>query len=113
MTEAYVELHQQGFAHSIEAWADDRLVGGLYGVSLGGLFFGESMFSLRPDASKVALVHLAQTLTAWDHDLIDCQVDTEHLRRLGAELIPRKEFLVRLEASLRRPTRRGNWELQG
>ena len=69
------------------------------------------MFALRPDASKVVLVRLAETLAAWGHDLIDCQVDTDHLRRLGAELIPRKEFLARLEISLRQPTRRGKWEL--
>lgn len=109
MEEAYVRLHEAGYAHSVESWQEGRLVGGLYGVSLGGAFFGESMFSRVPEASKVAFVHLAEQLASWGFDLIDCQLMNPHLQRFGAHLIPRREFLRRLEASLLRPTRRGPW----
>lgn len=111
MRQAYVRLHELGLAHSIEAWEGDVLVGGLYGVSLGGAFFGESMFSDRPDASKVAFVALARALESWGFELIDCQVPTEHLESLGARAVPRSEFLERLAASAGRPTRRGQWTL--
>ena len=108
---AYRRLHELGFAHSAEAWEDGRLVGGLYGVSLGGAFFGESMFAHRPDASKVAFVALVRQLAAWGFDLIDCQVYTDHLARFGAAEWPRERFLAALAASLERPSRCGPWRL--
>ncbi len=109
MIDAYAELAELGYAHSAEAWADGELVGGLYGVSLGGCFFGESMFALRPDASKVAFVALLRQLDAWDFDLVDCQVHTEHLARFGAENWSRRRFLDALARALEAPTRRGPW----
>lgn len=92
MEEAYISLHKHGIAHSIEAWADNHLVGGLYGVSLGKAFFGESMFSLTTDASKVAFATLATQLKQWGFELIDCQVKTDLLESFGATEIKRKEF---------------------
>ena len=90
---AYVALHQRGYAHSVECWnADGELVGGLYGIALGRLFFGESMFSRATDASKVAFVHLVEQLKEWGFPLIDCQVMNPHLASLGAGLMPRSEF---------------------
>jgi leucyl/phenylalanyl-tRNA--protein transferase len=112
MREAYVHLHQLGFAHSAEAWYEDRLVGGLYGVSLGGAFFGESMFAERSDASKAAFVTLVRELARWDFELVDCQVHTEHLERFGAEPWPRERFLANLSRALERPTRRGVWRFE-
>lgn len=109
MIMAYEELHRLGFAHSVEVWKHDELVGGLYGVSLGSAFFGESMFSRVSDASKVALVHLVNQLDRWSFDLIDCQVRNDHLASLGAEEWPRERFLAELTASLQRPTRVGVW----
>jgi leucyl/phenylalanyl-tRNA--protein transferase len=109
MRRAYVRLHELGFAHSVEAWDDEGLAGGLYGVSLGGVFFGESMFALRPDASKAAFVRLVGQLRRWDFDLVDCQVHTEHMARFGAEPWPRTRFLATLSTALERPTRRGAW----
>lgn len=109
MQQAYTELHRRGYAHSAEAWEEGRLVGGLYGVALGGAFFGESMFAARPDASKVAFATLVAQLVRWDFDLIDCQVHTELLERFGAEPWPRTRFLEALARSLERPTRRGVW----
>lgn len=109
MRDAYVELHRLGFAHSAEAWEDDRLVGGLYGVSLGSAFFGESMFALAPDASKLCFVALVRQLEAWGFDLIDCQVHTDHLARFGASEWPRARFLDALGTSLAHDTRRGTW----
>jgi leucyl/phenylalanyl-tRNA--protein transferase len=109
MKSAYVQLHERGFAHSVEAWQGTELVGGLYGVSLGGAFFGESMFSRVPEASKVALVALCQQLTRWKISLVDCQVHTEHLSRLGAREWPREQFLAELRKALRQPTRSGSW----
>jgi leucyl/phenylalanyl-tRNA--protein transferase len=106
---AYQRLHELGFAHSAEAWEDGQLVGGLYGVSLGGAFFGESMFAQRPDASKAAFVALVRQLAAWGFDLVDCQVHTEHLARFGAREWPRERFLEALAASLERPSRCGPW----
>lgn len=108
---AYERLHALGFAHSAEAFEDGQLVGGLYGVSLGGAFFGESMFACRPDASKVAFVTLVRQLEQWGFDLIDCQVHTDHLARFGAVEWPRDRFLKRLAASLERPSRCGPWRL--
>jgi leucyl/phenylalanyl-tRNA--protein transferase len=106
---AYTGLSEQGYAHSVETWFEGELVGGLYGVLLGRCFFGESMFSRRDDASKVALVALAETLLARDVRLIDCQVASAHLLSLGAVLIPRKEFLRRLGEALAFPTPRESW----
>jgi leucyl/phenylalanyl-tRNA--protein transferase len=111
MVEAYVRLHRLGLAHSVEAWAGGELAGGLYGVSLGGAFFGESMFADRPDASKVAFVTLVEWLRGRGFDLVDAQVETEHLRRFGAREVPRREFMARLARSLRKPTLRGAWDL--
>jgi leucyl/phenylalanyl-tRNA--protein transferase len=111
MRAAYIELHRRGYAHSAEAWRGERLVGGLYGVSLGGAFFGESMFSYASDASKISLVTLMRQLAIWGIELIDCQMYTEHLASLGAEERPRREFLGALERALRKPTRKGKWRL--
>ncbi len=111
MIDAYVRLHRQGFAHSIEAWEGETLAGGLYGVSLGAAFFGESMFADRPDASKVAFATLVDWLRGWKFELLDCQVTTQHLIRFGAREIPRREFLERLARALERPTLRGNWQV--
>jgi leucyl/phenylalanyl-tRNA--protein transferase len=96
MRAAYGDLHRLGYAHSVEVWLDDRLVGGLYGLLLGRIFFGESMFSTATDASKVALHSLVQWLRPHDVELIDCQVASEHLFTLGARLIPRAEFVAHL-----------------
>jgi len=109
MAEAYITLHEQGYAHSAEAWRDGELVGGLYGVSLGAAFFGESMFATVSDASKVAFVRLVEQLSRWDIPLVDCQVHTEHLARFGATEWPRRVFLEALAPILERPTRRGPW----
>jgi leucyl/phenylalanyl-tRNA--protein transferase len=109
MKRAYVELHRRGYAHSAEAWQEGRLVGGLYGVSLGGAFFGESMFARLPDASKVAFVALVEQLARWGITLIDSQVHTPHIERFGAREWPRSEYLAALKQALRRPTRPGRW----
>ncbi|HSA13306.1 MAG TPA: leucyl/phenylalanyl-tRNA--protein transferase [Spirochaetota bacterium] len=109
MVEAYGELHRLGFAHSVETWKDGILAGGLYGVSLGGCFFGESMFSRESNASKAAFVHLVMKLRGMGFELIDCQVHTNHLESLGARHIPRADFLRILERSLGRPTLKGSW----
>lgn len=109
MRSAYRLLHERGYAHSIESWDEDGLAGGLYGVSLGGAFFGESMFTLRPDASKVALVTLVRTLGSRGFAFLDCQTHTPHVERLGARPWPREEFLERLGDALRQPTLRGPW----
>ena len=111
MRRAYGELHRLGFAHSAEAWLGESLAGGLYGVSLGGAFFGESMFATAPDASKAAFVRLVEQLRAWGIDLIDSQVHTEHLARFGAEEWPRRAYLRALDKALQKPTRAGRWEL--
>ena len=108
----YMRLHRLGYAHSVEAWQDGELVGGLYGVSLGRAFFGESMFALRDDASKIAFVTLAAQLDAWGIDLIDCQVHTEHLARFGAREQPREAFLRDLADAVENPTRKGPWTLE-
>jgi leucyl/phenylalanyl-tRNA--protein transferase len=112
MVEAYERLHALGHAHSFEAWDDDGLAGGFYGVSLGAAFFGESMYADRPDASKAAFA----TAVAWMHargfELVDCQVDTEHLRRFGAREIPRAEFLARLRNALATAGTRGPWRIE-
>jgi leucyl/phenylalanyl-tRNA--protein transferase len=109
MRRAYKRLHRLGYAHSAEAWRGDRLAGGLYGVSLGGAFFGESMFTREPDASKAAFVTLVRRLGAAGIDLVDCQVATGHLERFGARAWPRERFLAALGGALDLPTRRGSW----
>jgi leucyl/phenylalanyl-tRNA--protein transferase len=109
MIEAYERLHVAGYAHSVEAWAGDRLVGGLYGLSLGGYFAGESMFHLVSGASLRALVALLRQLAAWDVRLFDCQMHTPHVGRLGAQAWPRRVFLRRLREALERPTRQSRW----
>jgi leucyl/phenylalanyl-tRNA---protein transferase len=111
MQEAYINLHGLGYAHSVETWFGGQLAGGLYGVSLGKCFFGESMFHLRTDASKVALATLVKRLKSWDFHFIDSQMTTEHMVRLGAKELPRRIFLKRLQSALRHPTRRGRWRI--
>jgi leucyl/phenylalanyl-tRNA--protein transferase len=100
IVESYCELHRLGFAHSMECWDEDGLQGGLYGVALGKGFFGESMFSRKTDASKIALVGLVEWLRAHEYILLDTQWMTDHLRQFGGVEIPRKEYLRRLEAAL-------------
>lgn len=112
MIEAYQVLHALGFAHSAETWLDGELVGGLYGIALGAAFFGESMFTHRSDASKVAFVRLVQQIQAWGFHFVDCQMQTPHLSRFGAAPWPRDAFLRALDAALQIPTRRGNWASQ-
>jgi leucyl/phenylalanyl-tRNA--protein transferase len=111
MIAAYCELHRMGLAHSVEVWLGDRLVGGLYGVALGAAFFGESMFSLEPDTSKLAMVALDGRLQDWGFGLIDCQVHTDHLERFGAMPWPREVFLRVLEACLAKPGHQASWHL--
>lgn len=107
--EAYVRLHQMGLAHSIETWMDDELVGGLYGVSLGRMFYGESMFSRKTDASKIALAHLVAQLKRWNFGMIDCQMNTPHLATLGAREIPRRQFLILLQELIHYPDIASPW----
>lgn len=109
MQAAYCRLYEAGYAHSVESWLDGHLVGGLYGVSLGRCFFGESMFSNVSNASSVALVALARYLMTLSFDLIDCQVTTAHLMRFGAREIPRSQFLKELRKALTCPTLKGQW----
>jgi leucyl/phenylalanyl-tRNA--protein transferase len=109
MKRAYVRLHQLGYAHSVEAWENGELAGGLYGVALGRMFFGESMFAWRPNASKVALASLADKLHAWRFPIIDAQVATHHTLAMGAEEWPRRVFLQVLREELAHPTRKGPW----
>ena len=111
MIDAYSRLYRSGLAHSVEAWYNGKLAGGLYGVSLGGCFFGESMFTRISNASKVAFATLVEYLqTASNCNMIDCQVTTKHLIRFGAKEIPRALFLKLLEKSLHAPTKRGKWK---
>ena len=112
MREAYINLHGLGYAHSVESWLGGELVGGLYGVSLGKAFFGESMFHLKTDASKVALATLVEKLKSWDFHFIDSQMTTEHMIRLGARELPRRIFLKRLQLALRHPPKRGRWRIE-
>jgi len=112
MVEAYCRLYELGYAHSVETRHGDRLVGGLYGVALGGVFFGESMFSHETDASKVALVALARTLQAHGFRLIDCQLPTSHLASLGAEAMPRTAFLAELDLAVKQPGEPGRWPIE-
>lgn len=109
MMEAYISLHEMGYAHSFEVWEEDRLVGGLYGISLGNAFFGESMFHTVTDASKLALHYLCSTMEAWNFDFIDCQMPTTHLLSLGAKIVGRKHFLHLLAQTLKHPNKLGIW----
>jgi leucyl/phenylalanyl-tRNA--protein transferase len=109
MREAYTVLHDLGYGHSVEVWQGDELVGGLYGLSLGRAFFGESMFSAIPNASKGALIALVACLRERGFALVDCQVETAHLAGLGARPIPRRDFCAALKESLCHETLRGNW----
>ncbi len=111
MIDAYIRLHHSGYAHSVESWSDGELAGGLYGVSLGSAFFGESMFTKKSNASKVAFVRLVEQLSEWNFSVIDCQITTPHLLSLGAREIPRSEFLKILKTALKTPAKRGKWEM--
>lgn len=99
--QSYVHLHELGFAHSVEAWDEDGLQGGLYGVSLGKVFFGESMFSRKTDASKICLVHLVDWLRSNDFELLDTQWMTDHLKQFGGQEVPKEEYQERLKDALR------------
>ncbi|HEX7086581.1 MAG TPA: leucyl/phenylalanyl-tRNA--protein transferase [Vicinamibacterales bacterium] len=109
--EAYQALHEAGYAHSIETWIDGRLAGGLYGVAIGRAFFGESMFTRVPDASKIALVHLVRHLEREGFGIIDCQMRTAHLARFGAREIPRREFLAHVTRLVGNREPSGRWTL--
>lgn len=109
MVAAYIRLHELGFAHSTEIFMDGKLAGGLYGVSIGRTYSGESMFHLKPDASKIALYHLVERLKAWKFPLIDCQVANPHLLSLGAEEMARKEFLKQVLREREKPGYEGKW----
>lgn len=111
MIEAYCRLFDSGYAHSVEVWYRGELAGGLYGLSLGGSFFGESMFSHTSNTSKIALVALSRFLKALSFDLIDCQVKTNHLKRMGAVEVSRSRFLMQLQRSMTRKTLKGNWKI--
>lgn len=111
MRDAYIELHGLGYAHSVETWFAGNLVGGLYGLSLGKVFFGESMFHKKTDASKVALATLVEKLKSWGFHFIDSQMTTEHMMSLGAKEMPRRIFLKRLQSALRHSTKRGKWRI--
>jgi len=112
MRAAYARLAALGYAHSIEAWQDDALVGGLYGVAIGRMFFGESMFARVSDASKVAFATLVRQLQRWDFRMIDCQMPTAHLASLGAREIPRREFLAEVERAVREPSIPAPWMVE-
>ena len=109
MIDAYINLYKLGYAHSVEVWHDNKLVGGLYGVSLGKAFFGESMFTRMTDASKVGFSFLVRQLEKWRYDFIDCQVESQHLASLGAQPIPRKRFVAMLDDALRHEDRPAHW----
>ena len=109
MQAAYIQLHKEGVAHSFEAWQDETLVGGLYGLALGRVFFGESMFSRVTDASKIAFVHAARQLEAWNFALIDCQVASEHLKSFGAIDVPRRNFLEYILQLIDQPSHPTPW----
>ena len=109
MRRAYTSLHIAGLAHSIEVWMDGELAGGVYGVAIGRMFFGESMFSRRTDASKIAMARLAAQLNRWQFPLIDCQLETDHLMSLGAEPMPRTEFVRDVQRLVQQPE--PSWQL--
>jgi leucyl/phenylalanyl-tRNA--protein transferase len=112
MIAAYSELHRMGFAHSVETWMDGELAGGLYGMAIGRMFYGESMFMRRTDASKIALAHLAAQLARWNFGMIDCQMNTPHLASLGAREIPRTEFVRRLQELVNYGNPESPWEFE-
>ncbi|MGE0559514.1 MAG: leucyl/phenylalanyl-tRNA--protein transferase [Burkholderiales bacterium] len=109
MISAYCELHRRGHAHSVETWIDGTLAGGLYGIALGRVFYGESMFARAPDASKIALVCLVRQLRRWQYGVIDCQMKTAHLARFGAREIPRSEFSQHLSKLVNCASSAGHW----
>ena len=113
MMDAYIRLHELGWAHSVEVYAEGNLTGGLYGLGIGRMFYGESMFSRRSNASKIAFAHLVRYLLAHDFGMVDCQMRTEHLASLGGREIPRDDFLARLQALIRPEQRRGRWAADG
>jgi len=113
MMDAYIRLHELGWAHSVEVYAEGNLTGGLYGLGIGRMFYGESMFSRRSNASKIAFAHLVRYLLAHDFGMVDCQMRTEHLASLGGREIPRDDFLARLQALIRPEQRRGRWTADG
>jgi leucyl/phenylalanyl-tRNA---protein transferase len=108
---AYSALHAAGLAHSVEAWREGELVGGLYGVAIGGMFYGESMFTRAADASKVSLAHLARQLERWRFGMIDCQMQTSHLASMGARTLSRRDFIAALSELINYPTPTGPWRL--
>ena len=110
MQEAYIRLHEEGFAHSVEVYQNGELVGGLYGLAMGKVFFGESMFSLVSNASKVAFKALSDVLGQRGYDFIDCQMRTDHMVGLGAQTVPRTRFLRELEDALQKPSDLGSWQ---
>lgn len=109
MLQSYTRLHQMGYAHSVEVWRNEELVGGLYGLSLGNMFFGESMFSKQSNASKVAFITMVQQLKSKGFEYIDCQVENGHLTSLGATEVSREFFEIQLDKSLQNPTQKGSW----
>lgn len=113
MQDAYIRLHELGWAHSVETHDEGGLVGGLYGLAIGGMFYGESMFARRTDASKIAFAHLVRYLRENGFGLIDCQMHTAHLASLGAREIPRQDFSARVAELIARPTQRGPWPADG
>jgi len=110
MIKAYLQLHKEGFAHSVECWKEDKLVGGLYGLSIGNAFFGDSMFSLVSNASKIAFLSLCRFLKTMGFSLVDCQLHNSYLESLGAYEVPRPEFLERLKSALEAPGIIGSWK---
>ena len=112
MIEAYIQLHKAGYAHSVECWQDNKLVGGLYGVAIGQVFFGESMFSRVSDSSKIAFVTLSKQLQQRGFKLIDCQVYTSHLESLGAKMISRKNFIKLLKKYTPLSAANNNWQIE-
>jgi leucyl/phenylalanyl-tRNA--protein transferase len=110
MRMAYGKMHELGYAHSVECWQDNELAGGLYGMAIGQVFYGESMFSRVTDASKVALVYLTDKLKEWHYQIIDCQVQSDHLKRMGAEDIPRRQFCAGLERWCKQPPADQSWK---
>ena len=113
MMDAYLRLHELGWAHSVEVYVEGNLTGGLYGLGIGRMFYGESMFSRRSNASKIAFAHLVRYLLAHDFAMVDCQMRTEHLASLGGREIPREDFLARLQQLIRPEQRRGRWTADG
>jgi leucyl/phenylalanyl-tRNA--protein transferase len=113
MQAAYLRLHALGYAHSVETWREGKLIGGLYGIAIGGAFFGESMFSRVTDASKIALAHLCKHLIAREFGIIDCQMETTHLKSLGARPIPRDDFLTRVASHVAAGDPPGKWPAEG